>query len=168
MSNLLKSPRLPEKDLPRVVLAEDFPNASSWPIEGGWGYDLESSVVINKKDPRLANTDSFNYVDFEYVFIEKRIYEELIVYRHEDARFSGIEWFLNLQTLQEHNGRKYDVLSFNVSAFPDSAWNKLKADWILHNGFENDPSGLAEHEGEREKVRVNYETQYWFDIDDFF
>ena len=147
---------------------EDFKSIPELPIDGGWGYDLESAVFINKNDPVVDPNSPFDGVGVEYLFVEKRIYEELIIFRDQNHKFSGIEWKRNFQQLEEHNGRKYDVLSFQVTAFSDSDWERLKSDWIINNAYVNDPEGLAKHESERDNSMITYEAVYWFDITTFF
>ena len=56
------------------------------PIRGGWGYDQEDACIIDKNDP-IIDPDSpmpFYGVGYEKIFVERRIYMELITYRKED------------------------------------------------------------------------------------
>ena len=62
------------------------------PISGGWGYLEEDCVVIDMNDPIVDQDKTFDGTRIESIFVEKRIYAELIVFRNPDNQFSGIEW----------------------------------------------------------------------------
>ena len=85
------------------------------PIKGGWGYDFDSACVIDKNDPSVSKLMPFDGVGIEYVFVEKRIYEEMIIFRGDDEKYSGIRWNLEKQELLFQNDKPYDKLIFNNS-----------------------------------------------------
>lgn len=168
MSVEIASPRLRLSTGPRETLNEHFPKLGELPLSGGWGYDRDSAIVIDKYDPVVDSTLPFNGVAIEYLLVEKRLYEELIIQRVEGDSYSGIEWKLNLQSLVEHEGRTYDVLEYDVTAFHDSSWDALKAEWDANSGFADDPEGAQRHQKKREALRVRFSTVYWFDITSFY
>ena len=100
--------------------------------------------------------------------LKKDIYEELIIFRSEDSKYSGIEWNLLEQRLTSYEGRTYDVLSFEVIAIPDADWEDLKAEWESHNGFQVSESELKAHKEKRNEKTIRYTTEYWFDITSFY
>jgi len=66
------------KESPRQIIFEDF--KINLPIKGGWGYDFDSACIIDKNDPSVIKGVPFDGVAIEYVFVEKRIYEEMIIF----------------------------------------------------------------------------------------
>ena len=138
------------------------------PISGGWGYSIEDCVVINKDALPSNRSVPLDVTSIEYTFVEKRIYAELIVFRNPIERFSGIEWDLTSQQVQEHDQKTFDVLNFKVVAFSDKDWDFLKADWQRNDSFEGNEDGKKLHEEERQKRMCFYQTQYWFDITSFY
>jgi hypothetical protein len=71
----------------------------------------------------------FYGVGYEKIFVERRIYMELITYRKEDERYSGIEWNMLGQNLTHIEDKPYDVLKYQVTGFKDSDWKLLKEEW---------------------------------------
>ncbi len=58
------------------------------------GISKNDAVVIDKDDPINPIGIPFDGVSIEYIFVEKRIYEELIIFRPPNDRYSGIAWNL--------------------------------------------------------------------------
>ena len=83
------------REPPRVVLAVDFPSLQGGlPVQGGWGYAMEDACVFDKADPLVDPGLPFDFVGMEYIFVQKRTYEEMIICRPEGQKFSGIDWEL--------------------------------------------------------------------------
>ena len=156
------SPNNEDQNSPRLFLKNAF--NLELPISGGWGYSKNDPVIIDKDDPIVTPSIPFDYVGFEYAFVEKRIYAELIVFRESADRFSGIDWKLLKSTLMVISKRKYEVLDFMVSGFLDKDFESFKEDWEINNGYEDDEKGRAKHLKSRDKKMYYYESQYWFDI----
>ena len=107
------------------VLAEDFPrDCSKLPITGGWGYSQDDAIVFIQSQSSLPTMRDF--VSLESLIVEKIIYEELIIFRPEGYKFSGIRRNLEEQSLLESGGRKYDHLTFQISCWSDWHWDRLK------------------------------------------
>ena len=165
----IQAPRIRSDETSREIIAADFKSLDGeLPIYGGWGYSREDAVVIDKNDPIVAKDIPFDGIGIERVFIEKRIYEELIIFRSEDSKCSGIEWNLIKQELKNYNDRTYDVLYFVVTAIPDSDWEALKSEWESNDGFQSSEANLKSHMDKRDRKTIRYETEYWFDITSFF
>lgn len=158
--------RLPSSyPAPRDILLTDFPSMKcDFPIQGRWGYGIDDAVIINRNDPAAKTIRFFNAVAIEYEFVSKRLYEELIISREQDKRFSGIEWTLKKQALLSDHERKYDELVFIVTMFADKDWDFLSNDWESHGAYVNDPAGLARHEKLRETLQLEMEEVFLFDI----
>ena len=153
------------KESPRQIIFEDF--KLDLPITGGWGYDFESSCVIDKNDSTVNKIIPFNGVSVEYVFVEKRIYEEMIIFRKADEKYAGIRWDLISQELLFEDDKPYDKLIFNVVGFTDEVWDELT------NRFEAiQKSGklelLSELDAYRESKAYKFNREYYFDISSFY
>lgn len=132
--------RLYTQETPRQILEEDYAALrSGFPIRGGWGYTLEDACIIDKNDPVVDKEMPFDGVGIEYVFVEKRIYEELIVFMPRGGGYEMISWNLLKQRLLSVDGRNYDHLTFDVTAF---------------------------HEKTGEKIQL--QREFWFDITSFY
>ena len=100
----------------------------------------------------------------EQVFVEKRIYAELIVFRPRKDRYSGISWNRTEQSLRDIDGRQFDVLKYLVTAFTDRDWEFLRLDWEQNDAYLNDEAGKVRHAEERSLRECYYNTEFWFDI----
>lgn len=162
--------RISSFESPRQIIAEDF--KLPLPIFGGWGYTKDDAAIIVKpKIDKIVNKSMpFNGIEIEYVFVEKRIYEELIIFRPEGEKFSGITWKLLLQELIERKSdeRVYDKLTFEITALPDNDFEELKAEWEGPEGFRNPNFDNEAHEKKREERTLRYVREYWFDITSFY
>jgi hypothetical protein len=156
-------PHINSKETPRQIIANDFKSVGELPIKGGWGYSRKDAVIIDKNDPIVSNILPFDGAGIEYIFVQKRIYEELIIFRPKDDRFSGIEWRLQKQILMPFNNMYYDVLTFNVTAFSDNDWEVLTRILDESNGNES-----LDFDKEREMRQIYYVSEYWFDISSFY
>jgi len=94
-------------------------------------------------------------VSVEYVFVEKRIYEEMIIFRPEGEKFSGIKWNLLEQSMLYDDGRVFDRLIFEITAFPDNAWEELKAEFEGPQGYGPD-FDAEEHQRKRQEKMVRF------------
>lgn len=165
----IQAPRITSVESPRALIALHFPSMSAeLPISGGWGYTKEDAVVIDRDDPTVLGPEFFDGVAIEYIFVEKRIYEEMIIFRPDRIRFSGIEWKLNFRSMVVDDNRRFDILVFDVTAFQDADWQALKRDWEENPGILDQPEAMAAHFEKREEKKVHYKAEFWFDITSFF
>ena len=174
----IQAPRIRSEESPREIITADFKSLKGeFPISGGWGYSKEDAVIIDKSDksdPVVPKGMPFDGVGIEgiegieYIFVEKRIYEELIIFRSDNNKFSGIEWNEIKQEFRSDGERKFDVLFFDVTAIPDTDWEQLKSEWESNNGFQGSQSALDVHIEKRNSKVVHYKTEYWFDITSFY
>jgi len=150
---------------PRKVLAELFTSlGGELPIRGGWGMGQEDACVIEKDDPAAIPGFSFDPWKIIWTFVEKRIYMELIVTRAQDDRFSGITWDLLERKTVHENGRVFEWMNFEVSAFQDSDWESLRAEWEGENGCSSPDFDIEAHFKRRDACRVVKPRAYWFDV----
>ena len=162
--------RISSFELPRQIITEHF--KLPLPISGGWGYTKDDVVIIVKPkiDPIVNKSMPFDGIGIEYVFVEKRIYEELIIFRPEGERFSDISWKLLRQELieRESDDRVYDKLTFEITALPNNDFEELKAEGKGPEGFKNPSFDIEAHEKKREERTLRYVREYWFDITSFY
>jgi hypothetical protein len=153
------------RESPRQIILEDF--KIDLPISGGWGYNLETACVIDKNDSTVSKVIPFNGVSVEYVFVEKRIYEEMIIFREAHEKYSGIRWNLEKQELLHQANKSYDKLIFNVMGFTDEVWDEIT------NRFEslknnNKLDLLPELDAYRESKSYRFTREFYFDITSFY
>lgn len=164
-------PLLPIKceESPRDILAADFKSLHrGLPIRGGWGYSQADACVIDKNDPLVDPSLPFDGVGVEYVFVEKRIYEEMIIFRPDGEKFSGIKWNLLEQNLVSDADRKFDRLLFEITAFLDSDWEELKTEFEGPRGYGHPDFDLESHERKRQEKMMRFTREFWFDITSFY
>jgi hypothetical protein len=153
------------KEPPRQIIFEDF--KIDLPIMGGWGYDFDGACIIDKNDPTASKGMPFDGVGIEYVFVEKRVYEEMIIFRGDDEKFAGIRWDLDKQELLFNNDKPYDKLIFNLVGFTDAVWNELTGRFE-----EIQKSGKLELIDElnayRESKAYRFTKEFYFDISSFY
>lgn len=153
------------KESPRQIIFEDF--KLDLPITGGWGYDFETVCVIDKNDSTVNKMIPFNGVSVEYVFVEKRIYEEMIIFRKANEKYAGIRWELKSQELLYKDNKPYDKLVFNVVGFTDEVWNELTSRFEeIKNSGKLDL--LPELDAYRDSKAYKFNREYYFDISSFY
>jgi len=153
------------RESPRQIIFDDF--KIDLPISGGWGYSIETACVIDKKDPTVNKDIPFNGVAIEHIFIEKRIYEEMIIFREAHEKYAGIRWNQIEQALIHQDNKSYDKLIYSVEGFTDEVWN------VLTSRFEEiEKSGkhelMAELDSYRESKTYRFEREFYFDITSFY
>lgn len=157
------------KETPRQILMEDFKSlGGELPIRGGWGYTKDDACIIDKYDPVVNPGIPFDGVSIEYIFVEKRIYEEMIIFRADDEKFSGMRWKLIEQQCINDGGKTFDRLIFEVTAFPDKDWNELRDEYKVVNGGDHPDFDLTEHEKKRQEKMIRLTREFWFDITSFY
>jgi hypothetical protein len=153
----------------RQILEQHFPKLQGkLPIRGGWGYSKEDAVTIDRDDACVEPKMPFDGVGLEYLFVEKRIYEELIIFRRPGEKFAGIEWQLIRQSLVPSGDRTYDCLEFEVTAFHERDWNELKAEWEGPDGYLSPGFDKKAHVKKRAERQLTLRREFWFDITSFF
>lgn len=153
------------KESPRQIIFEDF--KIDLPISGGWGYDFETACVIDKNNPTVSKVIPFNGVSIEYVFVEKRIYEEMIIFRQAHEKYSGIRWELEKQELLFKEDKPHDRLVFNIIGFTDEVWDELTSRFEeIKNSGKLDL--LLELDAYRESKAYRFVKEFYFDISSFY
>lgn len=157
--------RLYTKESPRQIILEDY--KIDLPIRGGWGYSVEDACIIDKDDPSANLLEPFNGVKVEYIFVEKRLYEEMIIFRQGNGRFGGIRWNLDIQQVEDYGNKPYDHLIFDVTGYQESIWDEITS------RFDEIQKVFSQEKfDELEKYRLskiqNFRREYYFDISSFY
>ena len=150
----------------RETLKEHFKSINELPIKGGWGYNKNDSIVIDKNDIVVNSELPFNGIGIEHVILEYRLYEELIIFRATNKKFAGIRWKVKKQSLIGGSNRKYDHIVVEASAHKKEEFEHLKLDY--ENGRNDHNFNMAEHMRKHEALKYFYESEYWFDITSFY
>ena len=150
----------------RQVLSEDFPkDCSGLPISGGWGYSQSDAIIFDRSKFASAIA-ARDFVSLEYHIVRKIVFEELIVFREKNNRFSGIDLEPDKKALIQEDDRMFDCLDFRISCWADQHWEWLRDDWERHGQLSSFDS--ASHLAKREASKIVYARQFWFDITGVF
>ena len=152
------------KESPRQIIFEDY--KIDLPITGGWGYDIESPCIIDKNDPTVDKTTPFDGISIEYVFVEKRIYEEMIIFRGSSDKFWGIRWDLEEQRLIKVANRSFDILIFDVVGFSEEIWNELTTRFDSIKASEQWDL-MKDLDAYRESKAFKFKREFYFDVTSF-
>lgn len=117
------------------------------------GLHESGRLHLDKNDPLVDQALPFDGVGMEYVFVEKRIYEEMIISRLDGEKFSGIRWNLQEQSFVQDAGRFFDRLIFEITAFRDSDWEELKAEIEEPQGYGTPRFNAEAHEKKPSSIK---------------
>lgn len=141
----IPSPRL--RPIPASASLRQVLGETGLPIAGGWGYDPDAAVVVDRNYSDGAN---FNGVAAEYAFVPHRIRLELEQINGNVA-WLDCRWKLAAQkTRRDATGRAFDVLNFEVEAI----------------GWRKDATSTSAAAAYLRKV--TYNGEFWFEISSFF
>ena len=135
---------------------------------GGWGYGPNEYclILVNWMSP-LAE-DNFG-IGFENLFLERRIYEELIFDKSvPKPDLHCLRWEVKRVTVYAVNDLIFDRVEYVVTGFTPDNLKILQDDVAAHNKYIDDPKGAAEHFQLANKLRSGYRTECWFEISKFF
>lgn len=152
------------RETPREILEADFPRLAPLPISGGWGYDQSSACIIKNPNRGIEPTAQFDWAGLEYVFVEYRLYEELIVFRPAEQKYAGINFELSSQGTMVLAGRRFDVLKFSVTAFLNEDFERLRAAYEGPSGAANPDFDHVAHAALHNSLCCSGEREYWFDV----
>ncbi len=157
--------QLVTKESPRQIILEDF--KIDLPIYGGWGYSIESACAIDKNDLSVNKALPFDGVGIEYMFVEKRIYEEMVIFRGDHEKYAGIRWDREAQEVLFHDDRAHDKLTFNIIGFSDEIWDELTSRFeeIQRSGK---AELMTELDAYRELKAYRFKREFYFDISSFY
>jgi len=156
------------KESPKEILETDFPRLGKLPIRGGWGYNQATACIIDKNDRSVEPGVPFDGVSFEYLFAEYRIYEELIIFQPVGHKFAGIRKNLTEQKTLKFADRHFDVLKFEVTAFREKDYERLKSIYEGPKGIQSSSFDDEAHQALHNSLLRSGFREYYFDITSFF
>jgi hypothetical protein len=145
------------------VLDAATPLPEDLPVAGGWGYSREDACIIT--DARESDDDEVRGLDFEFIFIEHRVCEELNT-MHTDGRLADIRWKTLQQDMhRDPDGRPaFDHFTVQVTAFLESDLAVLEHASEAGGGTDGSPvDGLTDTSGRRD-LMFRIVRDFWFDI----
>jgi hypothetical protein len=156
--------KLVTKETPKEILEADFPRLAPLPISGGWGYDQSCACIITNPHCGVDPSAQFDWAGLEYIFAEYRLYEELIIFRPEGQKYSGIDFQLSSQSTIVLERRRYDVLKFSITAFLNKDFERLRAAYEGPSGAANPDFDHVAHAALHNSLCCSGEREYWFDV----
>ena len=144
---------------------------TDYPISGGWGYSQSEACIIEMKgkmsDRTLLLSERDGY-SVENLFIERRIYEEIITHPEpETPDLYGLRWKVGNQSLHRAGDQLFDKISVTVSGYLRNDFEELRKDWEAHRGYADDETGRINHQKMAMSRRIFYNATYWFNVTSF-
>ena len=136
LPNQWNSPNDVDKSSPRLLIKNL--TKEELPIQGGWGYNSDNAVIIDKDDPINPEGMPFNGHSIMHAFVEHRMYIETIIFKDKENQYTNVSLQTLGSRLTDIGNKKFDVLEIEVTA--------------------THPNGEVH----------NYISEYWFDITSFF
>jgi hypothetical protein len=153
------------KESPREILTADFKELGGGILlRGGWGYTKEDSCILDKNAPIVGPTLPFDRVRLQIMFVEKRIYAEMITFRPVGEKFLEIRWTAMEQQIIQEEGRVFDKLTIEITAFHDSVWHELKSDLAGPQGYESSKFNPEAFQRKMKEKMVCLTRDFWFDV----
>jgi hypothetical protein len=157
-------PKIKSSKTPREIIAADFIKSLNGeiPIRGGWGYTKKDACIIDKNDPSVDPELPFDHAEWESIFIEKRIYQEMIISRPDGKKFCCITWNFKKQYFIRDfpisGVRTFDCHQFEITAFFEQDWKELNLK------RKNSDFDILEYEKKRQEKMVRLIREFWFEI----
>lgn len=157
-NEIISFERLPAVDDLSGVIEDMF--GVTLDIEGDWGYDNKSAVVVNSLDIPIDQ--------FLYMFANIRANTEMNLILDEDKRYGGINVNLIEGTQIEIEDKIYDMITFEITAMKESVYSKF-IDEYKQNYGKNEKFDLDDHFKRRQENTVILKSDYWFcGLEDYY
>ncbi len=153
------------RETPRQIIFEDF--KIDLPIKGGWGCSIDDACIIDKNDIAINKSLPFDGLSIQNVFVEKRIYEEMIIFRPPDEQYAGIRWNLEKQEIISKDGNSYDHLVFIAEGFTGAIWKELTDRFEVIQKAERYDQ-MPELDAYRESKIFRFTREFYFDVTSFY
>ena len=123
-------------------------------VDGGWGYDKESSTLIELSDQPIEQ--------LEHLIASMRTYIEMNMTLGKEDRYGGIN--LNeIEREEHHDGTKhYHVVKYSISAMKELIYNEFVNEYKENYGKES--FDLSEYFERRRGATLKRTETYWFEI----
>ena len=135
---------------------------------GGWGYEPDGYCEI-LFDWTNYNVKECKGVSLEMLFLERRIYEELLIDRSVGKPdMNCIRWGIDKVTVYAAGDHVIDRIDYTVTGFSFEDQFALQEDIRRHNGYAGDVEGALMHLEHANRLRVGYRQSCWFDATRFY
>lgn len=124
-------------------------------VEGLWGYDIDSSTVIN-------SCGKFMEKDFESLLCTLRANIQMNMTLSKEERYVSISVDEISREKITENHKIYDKVTYHISATKELEFKAHIEEYKKNHGDVN--FNLAEHFKKRENCKIHIEEIYWFDI----
>jgi hypothetical protein len=121
-------------------------------ISGGWGYDANSSLIINSLD--MPTNQFLN------LFAMVRANMEMNITLDKDSRYSGINISLKEQKNIDIDDKSYQVVSFEITAMNEKIYKAFISEYKENSN--KDGFDLSNHFKRRDESRITRVVDYWF------
>lgn len=121
-------------------------------ISGGWGYDNNSAVVVEKLDIPVNQ--------FINMFATMRANIEMNLTLEKDERYSGINLTLENSKNIEINHIKYNIVNFKITAINEKEYIDFMKEY--KNGYGKVGFNLEQHFQKRKEKTIERYEEYWF------
>lgn len=121
-------------------------------ISGGWGYDVESAVIINSLDVPIGQ--------FMNLFATLRSNVEMNFDKSSDERYGGINLSLKEEKRIEKNGNRYNIATFEISAMNEKRYAEFIKEYKENYGKK--AFDLNSHFGRRKEATLTRMVEFWF------
>jgi len=108
------SPNDADKSSPRLLIKNL--TKEELPIKGGWGYNSDNAVIIDKDDPINPEGIPFNGHSIMHAFVEHRMFIETIIFRDKENQYTNVSLQMLGSRLTNIDNKKFDVLNIEVTA----------------------------------------------------
>ncbi len=125
-------------------------------IDGGWGYDKDSALIIHASPMPL--------MQLQHTLASMRAHLEMNMTLPKENRYGAINVNEINRDEKEFNIRKYDIITFEISAMLEGAYAKFIAEY--KEGQELVDFDIKEHFERRKEETLIRQEVFWFDISD--
>ncbi|SHO80996.1 hypothetical protein MNB_SV-15-48 [hydrothermal vent metagenome] len=121
-------------------------------ISGGWGYDANSSVIINNLDMPINQ--------FLNLFAMVRANMEMNITVDSDNRYSGINVSLEEQKNIDIEDKSYQVVTFKITAMNEKIYKNFITEY--KENLNKEEFDLSNHFKRRDESKITRVVDYWF------
>jgi len=146
----IKFDKLPAVDDIAGVLEDIF--SVNLDVTGGWAYDNNSALEVNSLTVPIEQ--------FLHTFAAMRANVEMNLTQDDEKRYAGI----NVSQLEhkefEVENKKYDLVTFRITAIKEKDYNNFIQEYKDNYGKES--FDLKEHFENRNKATIEIYSDFWF------
>lgn len=148
--NSIKFDNLPAVDDISGVIKDIF--GVDLDIRGGWGYNNHLALEVKSLD--IPSEQFFQ------MFASMRANVEMNLTLEEESRYAGINVTKLEQKEFEIENKKYDVLTFKITAIKEKEYNHFIQEY--KDNFGKKEFDLEQHFKLREESTLKIESDFWF------